>query len=170
MRFSPLTLAVAVAAFTVSTAGAGQGTRATDPASLAWTQRGDAALTAGQAEEATDAYETAAALDPVNGRAFTGLAAASLALELPGKAIRFYREALQLNGRDRTALAGIGEAFAVKGANTQAEATLTQLREVCGGGACPELAQVQAALDRGTVSTADITAAVEPVAADEQAN
>lgn len=166
MRFSPLTLAIGVAAVTLSAPGAGQISSPIAPDSLAWTQTGDAALAAGDPAGAARAFETAAAIDPANARAFNGLAASAMADELPGKAIRFYRESLALNGRDRAALAGIGEAFAAKGAASQADATLAQLRAVCGAGACPELATVQAALERGMVTAA----ALEPTAEIEQAN
>ena len=165
MRFSPLALAAAVCALTVSTAGLGQSTRAIDPASLAWLNRGEIALAAGQTDAAVDAFETSAALESNNVRAFTGLADAAVAEQLPGKAIRFYREALSLNGRDRAALAGIGAAFAAKGATALAESTLAQLKAVCGG-ACPEAVRVQAAVDRGTVTAS----ALAPAAEIEQAN
>ena len=165
VRFSPLTLAVAIAALTLSTAGMGQGTRSIDPASLAWTDRGVTALAAGQPDVAADAFETAVAIDAANVRAFTGLGEAAAAQDLPGKAIRFYREALELDGRNRAALAGIGEAFAAKGATGLADNSLAQLRTVCGG-ACPEVDRVQAALDRGTVTAA----ALEPMPVVEQVN
>lgn len=166
VRFSPLTLAVAVGALTLSTAGSGQDrARPIAPESLAWTERGAAALAADQTGAASDAFETAAALDPANVRAFNGLAATAMAEGLPGKAIRFYREALLLDGRDRSALAGIGEAFAAKGAVGLAESSLAQLTTVCGA-ACPEVQRVQAALDRGTVTAS----AIESKPVIEQAN
>ncbi len=158
MRLTPLTIALAVGAFSLSTAGTGQErARPIAPQSLAWTQTGDAALAGGQTAAATDAYETAAAIDPANGLAFVGLAAAARADGLPGKAIRFYREALMLDARDTAALAGIGMAFADKGAVDQARATLASLDQVCGTG-CPGRADLVAALDKGTVTAAAVEA------------
>lgn len=166
MRFSPLTIAVAVGALALSSAGVGQDqVRQIAPESLAWTERGTVALAADHTDAAADAFETAAALDPANVAAFNGLAAAAVAEGLPGKAIRFYREALLLDGRDRSALAGIGEAFAAKGAVGLAESSLAQLKTVCGG-ACPEVQRVQAALDQGTVTAS----AIESTPVVEQAN
>lgn len=166
MRFTPLTIALAVGALTVSSASLGQeAARAVAPASIEWTRIGDAALSRQEAEAATDAYETAIAISPANVRAFTGLAAAAVAQELPGKAIRFYREALLLDDRDRQALSGIGVAFADKGAIEQARASLARLEAVCGAD-CPERTQLVAALERDTVQAA----AVEPRPVVEQTN
>lgn len=165
MRLTPLTIAVGVSALSLSSVGSTQG-RSISPDSLAWTQRGDAALAGGEEGDATDAYETAAAIDPDNALAFNGLAAAAMEIELPGKAIRFYREALLLDDVNRDALAGIGLAFATKGATSQAEASLARLEAVCGSGDCPGRAELMAALEKGTVTAAALAA--EPVV--EQAN
>jgi len=165
VRLTPLTIAFGVSALSLSSVGSTQG-RAITADSLVWTQRGDAALAGGQASDATDAYETAAAIDPDNARAFNGLAAAAMALELPGKAIRFYREALLLDDANRDALAGIGLAFATKGATSQAEASLARLEAVCGGGDCPGRAELVAELEKGAVTAAAL--ATKPVV--EQAN
>lgn len=161
---TPLTVAVAITALSLSSAGLSRD-RAVDPASATWTERGNASLAAGQTEAATDAYETAAALDPANTAAFNGLAAAAMAQDLPGKAIRFYREALLVDGSDRVALAGIGVAFATKGATSQAEASLARLDAVCGTD-CPGRTELMAALERGTVTAAAVEA--DPVV--QQAN
>ena len=166
MRVTPLTIALAVGALSLSSSGMGQErARTITPQSLEWTQTGDAALAGGQAAAATDAYETAAALDPANGRAFVGMGAAARAEGLPGKAIRSYREALMLDARDTAALTGIGVAFAEKGAVDQARAALASLDEVCGTD-CPGRPELVAALEKGTVTAAAVEA--KPVV--EQAN
>ena len=158
MRFTPLTIALAVGALTVSSASLGQErARSVSPASVEWTRIGNAALARQEPEAATDAYETAIAISPGNVTAFNGLAAAAMAQELPGKAIRFYREALLLDDRDRQALSGIGVAFASKGALEQARASLVRLEAVCGT-ACPERAELVAALERDTVQAAAVEA------------
>ena len=162
---TPLTIAAGVVALSLSSEGATQ-ERVIAPDSLLWSQRGDAALAAGQSGDATDAYETAVAIDPDNVRAFNGLAAAAMAAELPGKAILFYREALSLDGSDRDALAGIGLAFASKGATSQAEASLARLEAVCGSKECRGRAELVAALEKGTVTAAALK--TEPVV--EQSN
>lgn len=166
MRFTPLTIAVSIGALTVSSASLGQErARAVAPESIEWTQIGDMALSRQNADEATDAYETAIAISPGNVRAYNGLAAAAMAQELPGKAIRFYREALLLDDRDTQGLSGIGVAFAAKGAVEQARASLARLEAVCGND-CPERTQLVAALERNTVQAA----AVESRPLVEQAN
>lgn len=158
MRFTPLTIALAVGALTVSSASLGQErARPVAPDSIEWTRIGDVSLSRQDPEAATDAYETAVAISPANVRAFNGLGAAAMAQGLPGKAIRFYREALLLDDKDAEGLSGIGVAFVAKGAVEQARASLARLDEVCGTD-CPERTQLVAALERDTVQAAAVEA------------
>src|SRR5688500_16528084 len=95
MRFSPVALALSLALVTVSSGVSGQ--RPDDqinPRSLALLAQGEAARKAGNFALANDALETALAIDPRNRAAFMSLGRVALAQQLPGKAIRMYREAL----------------------------------------------------------------------------
>ncbi|WP_448586493.1 tetratricopeptide repeat protein [Thermaurantiacus sp.] len=92
--------------------------------------------------EAIDRFESALAVDPRNIGAYIGLARAAEAQGLPGKAARFYREALEIDPSHREALAGQGIAFLKRGARARAEANLERLKALCAG-PCPE-AQVLA--------------------------
>jgi tetratricopeptide (TPR) repeat protein len=107
--------------------------------------KGQALLAQKQYEAATDRFETALAVDPRNVAAYMGLARVAEAQGLPGKAVRFYREALQIDPNNRAAIAAQGEAFVKRGARGKAEANLQRLKTLCGG-PCPEAQQLQTAL------------------------
>lgn len=110
---------------------------AVSPQSIQLSQSGFASLAKGQAAAATDSFETALAVDPKNRAAFIGLARAAQAQGLPGKAVKYYREALQLEPNDLMALQGQGEALVQRGARVAAQANLDRIRQLCKG-ECPQ--------------------------------
>ena len=149
MRLLPVAFAAAIVAATMSSAGHGQ--RAddqVDPRSSALTRQAETALTGGQADAATDLYETALALDPRNRQAYIGLARAAQGLKLPGKAIKFYFEALKLEPNDIAALAGQGEALVQRGAVERAKKNLERIRTLCAN-PCPQATQLAAVIAKG---------------------
>ena len=166
MRVSSLALAAALAVVSLSTSLHGQ--RADDQIdakSLRLLTEGRALKTAGNLDGATDVLETAVAVDPRNRAAFIELADVAERRDLPGKAIRLYREALLLEPGDRAALLGQGEALVAKGAMAQARENLAKLRTLCKG-QCPEATTLAAAIAKGPpVTTAAVTA--KPVTAKE---
>ncbi len=132
MRFSPAALAMSLVLATVSSAGFGQSADVEIKArSVAYMERGEAAQKQGDLELATDLYETALAVDPRNGSAFIALAQIARAQKLPGKAIRFYREALILDPNNLDALAGQGEALVQRGAVEKAKINLSRIETLC---------------------------------------
>lgn len=128
------------------------------PASVAWVGRGDAALALRNFEAAADSFEAALAADPRNRSAFVGLARVAEAQGLPGKAIRLYREALQIEPNDLVALEGQSVALARRGAIERAKANLERIRVLCAQ-PCAAATRVSAAIARGAdpVVTADAT-------------
>jgi Tfp pilus assembly protein PilF len=126
------------------------------PASLKLAEQATAALAKAQYSEAADLYETALVLDPKNRGAFIGLAKVAKAQGLPGKAVRFYREALQLEPNDLAALEGQGEALVQRGAKAAAQANLDRIRLLCKAECAPakRLAAVIAAPPVVTAATA----------------
>jgi Tfp pilus assembly protein PilF len=159
MRVSSIALAATLAIVSVSTSLLGQ--RADDridAQSLRLLAEGRALKAAGNLDGATDALETAVAVDPRNRAAFIVLASVAESRGLPGKAIRLYREALLLEPGDRAALLGQGQALVAKGAMAQARENLTKLRTLCKG-QCPEATTLAAAIAKGPPIT---TAAVTP--------
>ena len=149
MRLLPVGFAIAIAAATMSSAGYGQGpSDQVDARSVALSRQAQTALTGGQTDNATDLFETALAVDPKNREAYVGLARVALAQRLPGKAIRFYADALQIEPNDVNALAGQGEAYVQRGAVDRARRNLARVQQLCGQ-RCPQAAQLEAVIQRG---------------------
>jgi tetratricopeptide (TPR) repeat protein len=153
MRFTPASIALALALATVSSAGSGQKPDSQiDPLSIAWLEKGQAARSAGDLEGANDAYETALAIDPRNRGAFVALGEVARVQGLTGKSIRFYREALLLDPTDLKALAGQGEAMVDKGAIEKAKENLVKLKNICRS-ACREVGLLSAVIEKGNNAT-----------------
>lgn len=149
MRYAPAAIIVALGLATVSTVSLGQRPDAQlDPRSVALVQQAQAARTAGQFETANDILESALAVDPRNRAAFIALGDVAKAEGLPGKAIRFYREALELEPNDVAALAEQGDALVQKGAVTKARENLAKLKAICTKG-CAEATQLAAVIEKG---------------------
>lgn len=168
MRFVPVALAAVLGLAAASTAVHGQKPDAqVDARSLALLDQAKVARTSGNLDQATDLLETALAVDPKNRRAFHELAEIAKAQGLPGKAIRFYREALTLEPNDQAALRGQGEAMVQKGAVERAKENLARLKTLCGN--CADATQLAAAIAKGPPATA--TAQIVPAPkADEKKN
>ncbi len=164
MRFSTVAVAAALTVVSVSTSLSGQRPDdQIDARSLQLLQQGRTLKASGNLDGATDMLETSVAVDPRNRAAFIELAQVAEARELPGKAIRLYREALLLEPNDVVALKGQGSALVMKGAVVRARDNLTKIRTICKG-ACPEASQLAAIIAKGPPIT---TALVQktPVAA-----
>ena len=116
-----------------------------NPAAVRWLAAGDAALAAKKPADAIDAFEAALAVDPKNAAGFVGIAKAYEAEALPGRAIRYYREALALQPNDLDALAGQGEALVARGATTRARVNLDRIKTLCKGD-CPAAKRLETAL------------------------
>ena len=150
MRFTPAAVVLSLVFATVSSQTIGQRPDSQiEPLSLQWLAKGQAALRAGDYNGATDALETALAVDPRNRDAFVGLAQTASAQGLQGKAIRFYREALLLDPSDVKVLAGQGAAMAQKGAIEKARENLAKVKTLCGPMGCAEVQMLAAAIDKG---------------------
>ena len=124
------------------------------PVSLRMAAEGKAALARGDASGAIDAYEAALASDPKNVAAFSGIAQGYEKLGLPGKAVKFYREALALNPSDISALEGQGNALIARGATARAQINLARIKALCKA-ECAAASRLQGALTTAmTVSAA----------------
>ena len=149
MRFVPVAFAAALGVAALSSAVQGQKPDAqVDPRSVAIVEQARAAQRAGNLEQANDLLETALAVDPKNRTAFIELGEIAKAQGLPGKAIRFYREALELEPNDLTALAGQGDALVQKGAVTKARENLAKLKRLCTA-SCAEESRLAALIAKG---------------------
>lgn len=148
MRFAApaaaLSLCLAMTA-SISYAGAG-GTP--DPRAAALIAQGQASLAAGDSAAAVDAFEAALAVDPSYTPILVNLAEASRQQGLQGKAIRYYREALERDPGNLAAISGEGSALVEKGALEKAKRNLATLQSLCGDG-CPETLALQSTIARG---------------------
>ncbi|SFR98672.1 tetratricopeptide repeat protein [Sphingomonas jatrophae] len=165
MRLSPLAAALSLALAATSSAGLSQKPDdQINPRSVAMVQAGEAARRAGNLDAANDALETALAIDARNRGAYVALARVAQAQGLPGKAIRFYREALSIEPNDPAALGGQGEAMVQKGAVERAKANLAKVRTLCKT-ECAPATQLAAAIAKGpppAVQTAQAATKVPP--------
>ncbi len=166
MRYSTVAAAAALTLLTVSASLHGQKSEApVDPRSMALLAKGRAAQAAGNLDTATDLLETALAVDPHNRDAFVVLGDVARARNLPGKAIRLYREALLLNPNDVTALRGQGEAYVAKGAIQRARDNLARIKTLCGKSPCSEGNVLAAVIAKGPpIATASAETTPRPPA------
>jgi Tfp pilus assembly protein PilF len=160
MRSLPSLLLIGIAALAVAAPVAGQ--RADDqiaPKSIELQRQAKEAVAAGKLEQAEDMLETALAVDPRNRGAFVDIARVAEKQHLYGKAIRMTNKALLLEPSDPDAIAVQGEAMVEMGATARAQANLQKLQTICGAKACPQVAQLSAAITRGpTVASAKVPA------------
>jgi Tfp pilus assembly protein PilF len=149
MRLTPIALAAAVALATMASAGQGQKPDdQIDSRSVELTRQAQSLTAQARYEEATDLLESALAVDPRNRQAAVGLAKAAQGLKLPGKAIKFYFEALKLEPNDVAALAGQGEALVQRGAVERAKQHLERIKSLCAN-PCPQATQLAAIIAKG---------------------
>lgn len=160
MRFTPAAVSLAALFAVTSSVSIGQKPQSVDPRSAQWSDRGTAALAAGNLSGATDAYETALVLDPANRTAFVGLAQVADAQKLPGKAIRYYDEALSLDPKDVSALRSQGLAMVEKGALESARGNLAKIKESCKA-RCEAADQLSGAIAKAGVALPRIVAATD---------
>lgn len=166
MRTSTVALAAALAMVSITTSLSGQKPDdGVDPRSMQLLEQGRALKAAGNFDGAIDVLETAVTVDPSNRGAFVTLAQVAEARDLPGKAIRLYREALLLEPNDVAALRGQGEALVAKGALTRARENLARIRTLCKT-ACTDATALATVIAKGPPVT---TAAVvtKPTVASE---
>lgn len=159
MRFAPAAAALALAlAVTASVGSAAE--RKPDPRAATLIAEGQAALAANNPQGASEAFEAALAVDPGYTPVLIELGKAAQASELPGKAIYFYREAIERDPASLAAISGEGAAMAQKGAIEKARANLAKIESLCGQ-SCPEARSLAAAIAAGPskkVMTAEATA------------
>ncbi|MFM9852587.1 MAG: tetratricopeptide repeat protein [Sphingomonadaceae bacterium] len=162
MRFSLPAVAMSLALITVSSVSFSQRPAVPLlPRSVALTEEGKTLLSSKKYDDANNALETALAVDPRNRTAFITLAKIAEAQELPGKAIRFYREALLLEPNDLDALAGQGGALVQKGALAKARENLARIKQLCTS-ACAQQVTLAGLIEKGAATPVLSAQAVQP--------
>ena len=168
MRFAAP--AAALALVLAMTASVGQSDdHVIDPRASALIAEGRAAIAAGNPDLAVDAFESALTIDPAATSIFLDLAQAARLNGLQGKAIRYYRLALDREPDNLAALAGEGAALVEKGALEKARRNLAKLQSMCGD-KCPETRKLAAAIAQGPQPRVLTAEAVLPDAVVTQQN
>jgi cytochrome c-type biogenesis protein CcmH/NrfG len=158
MRFAPVGVALSLAFGLTASMSFSVPPRPLDPRAAALVAEGQAALAAGNADGAIDAYEAALAIQPGSTEITLGLAEATRRVGLQGKALHYYREALERDPKNVAAISGEGAALVEKGAVEKARRNLARLESLCGG-SCPEAESLAALIARGPqdrVMTAEV--------------
>ncbi len=165
MRYTPAAIALSLLAAVTASVSHGAPPAPLDPRASALVSQGRAALAAGQADAAIDAFEAALAVQPGHIAIYLNLAEATRKQGMPGKALHYYREALLIDPDNQFAIAGEGTALAEKGALEKARRNLARLQQLCRGD-CAPARDLAAAIQKGpapqVVSAAQVKA--EPVA------
>ncbi len=156
-----LILAGGTASIAVGATNAAVGDDVLKPESVRMMQAGQAALGKGDASVAIDNFEAALASDPKNVGAFVGIAQSYEKLGLPGKSVKYYREALALNPSDLGALEGQGKVLIARGATARAQINLARIKALCKLD-CSAATRLQTALNTA-VAAADAPAKSPPV-------
>jgi len=160
MRYTPAALALSLAVMVTSSVGFGADRQA-DPRAAALVAEGRSELASGQVQAAIDSFEAALVIDPAHTPIYLELAEAARQSGLQGKAIHYYREALERDPNNLAAISGEGEALMEKGAVEKARGNLAQLESMCGG-ECAETRHLAAALARGPQPAVLTAEAVTP--------
>lgn len=147
MHFAPAAAALSLVLAMTASVSVGQD-RDPDPRAGMLIAEGQAALRTGDTQAAIDSFEAALAVDPGYTPIFVDLAEAARQDELQGKAIRYYREALDRDPGNIAAIAGEGAALAEKGATEKARLNLAKVQSLCGD-SCPETRELAAAIAAG---------------------
>ncbi len=166
MRFAPVAIAISMLAAISGSAGLANGQQP-DARAQALVAEGKVQLAAGNVQGAIDAFEAALVLEPGQSDIYVNLAEAARHDGLQGKAIHYYRDALEHDPNNVAAISGEGEALAEKGAIDNAREILARVQDLCGG-ECMEATELAAAIERGPVIpvvTAEASTAETAVAA-----
>ena len=156
MRMSSVAAAAALTLVAISTTlSAQRPAPPIDARSQALLAQGKGAQAAGDLPRANDLLESALAVDPRNRAAFIALAGVAQAQKLPGKAIRYYREALTLEPNDVQALAGQGGVLVQRGALAKARENLAKIKQICKAD-CPPAQALAAEIARGVPTVAQV--------------
>ncbi len=161
MRYYPAALALSLALAVTGSMGQAKVADPIDPRAGELLASGRAALAHGDVTMATDEFESALAVDPGYTGTLVALGDAARKAGLQGKAIHYYRVALERDPNDLDAIGGEGGAMAEKGALEKARANLARLDGLCGKG-CAESRILADAIAKGPAPKVVSAQAVKP--------
>ncbi|MCW1384172.1 tetratricopeptide repeat protein [Novosphingobium sp. KCTC 2891] len=161
MRYTPAAVALSLLVLVTGSMGSARVSDPIDPRAQMLLETGRAQLSHGEIDGATDSFEAALAVDPGYVGTYLALGDAARKSGLQGKAIHYYREALERDPNNVAAISGEGGALAEKGAVEKARANLARLEGLCGKG-CGETEALSAAIARGAVPKVVTAEAITP--------
>ena len=148
MRFYPAALALSLLVGVTASMGSAKSADPLDPRAEALLKAGRDYLAQGRVADATDQFEAALTIDPAYVGTYLALAEAARRDSLQGKALHYYRVALNRDPNNLAAISGEGGALVEKGALEKARRNLARLEGLCGR-RCPETQQLSAAISAG---------------------
>lgn len=148
MRYTPVAAALCLVVAVSSSISHSQATQATDPRANALIAEGNRDVARGDLDSAIGAFEAALTVEPGSAVVLVALADAERDRGLTGKALHYYRVALEADPRNIGAIAGEGVALAEKGAVDKAGRNLARLEGLCGK-QCPQATEVAGAIAKG---------------------
>lgn len=161
MRYMPAALALSLLATVSASVIHSAPSQAIDPRVAALIAEGHNSLSAGKVDAAIDSYEAALVIQPGSSAVLLSLAEATRRQGMQGKALHYYREALEADPANLQAIAGEGEALVEKGAVEKARRNLSRLEGLCGQ-SCDATRQLSAAIARGPLPRVLTAEAVTP--------
>ena len=161
MRFAPAGVALSLALALSASVGRSAPPQPLDPRAAALVSQGRAALAGGNPNAAIDAFESALAIQPGATAITLDLAEATRRQGLQGKALHYYREALERDPQNLTAISGEGAALVEKGAIEKAKRNLTRLQGLCGD-ACPETRELAGLIAKAGAAQVVSAEAIKP--------
>lgn len=148
MRYTPVAVALSLLAAVTASVGYSAPPDQLNPRAAALLAQGRSELSAGRTDGALDAFEAALTVQPGSVSILLSLAEATRRQGMQGKALHYYREALENDPKNLLAIAGEGAAMAEKGAVEKARRNLTRLKGLCGDN-CEATRQLSAAIAKG---------------------
>jgi tetratricopeptide (TPR) repeat protein len=148
MRYTPVALALSLLAAVTASVGYSAPPDQIDPRASSLLAQGRADLAAGRTDAAVDAFEAALVVQPGSVSVLLNLAEATRRQGMQGKALHYYREALEADPKNLAAISGEGAALAEKGAVEKARRNLARLKGMCGD-SCDATRQLAAAIAKG---------------------
>ncbi len=148
MRFMPAALALSVLAAVTASVGHSAPSLEMDQRAAALVSQGEAQLNAGNIDAAVDSYEAALVIEPGSPAIYLALGEATRRHGMQGKAIHYYRLALESDPQNILAISGEGAAMVEKGAVEKARRNLARLEGLCGSD-CEATRRLSAAIAKG---------------------
>lgn len=167
MRYMPAALALSLLAGVTASVIHSAPSQQLVPRAQALLAEGRAELAVGQTDKAIDAFEAALAIQPGATPIYLQLAEATRRQGMQGKALRYYRDALETDPQNLQALAGEGAALVEKGAMEKARRNLSRLQGLCGE-RCDATRELATAIAKGPSPRVVTAEAItpEPVASE----